>query len=66
MRTVTPRSVRIIQNFLPNDPWYHLLVPEPPVEVLLAGHSPGGGARVGVVEGGERLVSSDGQLDRSA
>src|SRR5216683_8017332 len=28
-----------------------------PVEVLLVGHSLGGGVRVGVVEGGERLVS---------
>ena len=27
MRTVTPRSVRIIQIF-PNDPWYHLPAPE--------------------------------------
>src|SRR6266436_8787027 len=32
----------------------------------LVGHSLGGGVPVGVVEGGERLVSSDGQLERSA
>src|SRR5438876_7054499 len=36
-----------------------------PVEVLLVGHSLDGGVRVGVVEGGECLVSSDGQLERS-
>ena len=64
MRTVTPRSFGSF-NF-PNDPWYYLLAPEAPVEVLLVGHSLGGGVRVGVVEGGERLVSSDGQLERSA
>jgi hypothetical protein len=28
LRTVTPRPVRIIQNFFLNDPWYHLLAPE--------------------------------------
>ena len=33
-----------------------------PVEVLLVGHSLGGGVRVGVVKGGERLVSGDGRL----
>jgi len=53
-------------KFFPNDPWYHLLAPGSPVEVLLVGHSLGGGVRVGVVEGGERLVSSDGQLERAA
>jgi hypothetical protein len=30
------------------------------VEMLLVGHSLDGGVRVGVVESGERLVSSDG------
>ena len=33
---------------------------------LLVGHSLGGGVGVGVVEGGERLVSSDRQLERRA
>jgi hypothetical protein len=28
MRTVIPRSVRNSSNFFPDDPWYHLLVPE--------------------------------------
>jgi nucleotide-binding universal stress UspA family protein len=37
-----------------------------PVEVLLVGHSLDGGVRVRVVEGSERLVRSDGRLERSA
>jgi hypothetical protein len=66
MRTVTPRSVRNYSNFFPNDPWYHRLAPEALSGVLLVGHSLGGGVPVRVVEGRERLVSSDGQLERSA
>src|ERR1700748_2725099 len=42
----------------PNDPWVSPARSGNPVEVLLVGHSPGGGVRVGVVEGGERLVRS--------
>ena len=40
--------------------------PGSPVEVLLVGHSLGGGVRVGVVEGSECLVRNDGQLEPSA
>jgi hypothetical protein len=63
-RNTTVRSDH--SNFFPNDPWYHLLAPEALSRVLLVGHSLGGGVRIGVVEGAERLVRRDGQLEGSA
>src|SRR6266581_9740270 len=66
MRTVTPRSVRNYSNYFPERSPVSPARPGSPVEVLLVGHSLGGGVPVGVVEGAERLVSSDGQLERGA
>jgi hypothetical protein len=64
MRTVTPRSFGSFK--FSERSVVSPARPGSPVEVLLVGHSLGGGVCVGVVEGGERLVSSDGQLERSA
>ena len=66
MRTVTPRPVRNYSKLFSE--WFVVLPARSgsPVEVLLVGHSLGGGVCVGVVKGGERLVSSDGQLERGA
>jgi hypothetical protein len=66
MRTVTPRSVRNYSNYFSERSPVSPARPGSPVEVLLVGRSLGGGVPVRVVEGGERLVSSDGQLERSA